>query len=98
MADLRASLAARGYPDVETYVQSGNLLVNTRVGAARLGADVEAALHADLGLDIDAIVRTGAQLRTIVAKNPFVADGLPTTALHFGYCKSKPAAVAVREL
>ena len=28
-----AALAAAGYADVETYVQSGNLLVNTRVGA-----------------------------------------------------------------
>jgi uncharacterized protein (DUF1697 family) len=98
MADVRASLAAAGFGDVETYVQSGNVLVSTRVGAARLGADVEAALHAELGLDIDAIVRTGAQLRTIVAKNPFLAEGLPTSALHVGYCKSKPTAAAVREL
>ena len=98
MADLRASLAAAGYPDVETYVQSGNLLVETRVGAARLAADVEAALRADLGLDIDAIVRTGAQLRTVVSKNPFLAAHVPTSALHVGYCKSKPTAAAIRAL
>src|SRR6476659_7811060 len=98
MADLRASLAGAGYPDVETYVQSGNLLVETRVGAARLSAAVEGALRADLGLDVDAVVRTGTQLRKVVAANPFLAEKLPTNALHFGFCKSKPSAAAVRAL
>ena len=98
MADLRAALAAAGYPDVETYVQSGNLLVNTRVGAARLTADVEAALRAELGLEVDAIVRTGPQLRTVLAANPFLAERVPTNTLHVGYCKAKPTAAAVRAL
>ena len=98
MGDLRASLAGAGYPTVETYVQSGNLLVETRVGAARLGADVEAALRADLGLDIDAIVRTGAQLRNALSTNPYVAERVPTSALHIGFCKSKPTAASARAL
>jgi uncharacterized protein (DUF1697 family) len=98
MADLRASLARAGYPDVETYVQSGNLLVETRISAARLAAEVEAALHADLGLDVDAVVRTGAQLRKVLAANPFVGEGLATSALHVGYCKSKPARAGIHAL
>jgi uncharacterized protein (DUF1697 family) len=98
MADLRAALAVAGYPDVETYVQSGNLLVKTRVGAARLTTDVEAALRADLGLDVDAIVRTGPQLRKVLAANPFLAEQVPTNTLHVGFCKSKPTATAVRAL
>src|SRR5262245_1195729 len=98
MAEIRASLADVGYPDVETYVQSGNLLVQTRAGVARLTADIEAALHADLGLDVDAIVRTGAQLRAVVSKNPYLAEPVPTSALHVGFCKSKPTATATRAL
>ena len=94
MPDLRAALAAAGYAEVETYVQSGNLLVTTRVGAARLGTDVERALRASVGLDIDAIVRTGAQLRKILTANPFLADGVPTSSLHVGYAKTKPAPAA----
>jgi len=98
MADLRAALGAAGYPDVETYVQSGNLLVNTRVGAARLTADVEAALRTDLGLDVDAVVRTGSQLGKVLTANPLLADRVPTSTLHFGFCKAKPTAAAVRAL
>jgi uncharacterized protein (DUF1697 family) len=98
MADLRAALATAGYPDVETYVQSGNVLVTTRVGAERLSKDVEGALHEELGLEIDAIVRTGAQLRTVVAGNPFLARGLPTSSLHVGFAKKKPARAAVAAL
>jgi uncharacterized protein (DUF1697 family) len=98
MADLRASLAAAGYPDVETYVQSGNLLVNTRVAAARLTSDVERTLRSDLGLDIDVVVRTGAQLRTVLARRPFRSERLPTSALHFGFAKRKPSTAAIRAL
>ena len=98
MADIRASLADAGYPRVETYVQSGNLLVETRAGAARLTADIEAALRADLGLDVDAIVRTGSQLRTVVAENPYLTERVPTSALHVGYCKTKPTTAAARAL
>jgi uncharacterized protein (DUF1697 family) len=98
MADLRAALATAGYPDVATHVQSGNLLVTTRVGAARLSRDVETALRAQLGLDIDAIVRTAAQLRAVLAANPFLAEGLPTPALHVGYAKRKPARAAATAL
>ena len=98
MADLRAALATAGYPHVETYVQSGNLLVTTRVGAARLSTDVEAALRTELGLDIVAIVRTGAQLRTVLSANPFRADELPTSALHFGFANAEPTRAAVTAL
>ena len=98
MADVRAALADAGYPDVETYVQSGNVLVNTRVGAARLTTDVEAALRTGLDLDVDVVVRTGSQLRAIVARNPFLADGLPPCSLHVGFAKAKPARAAVAAL
>ena len=98
MADLRAAMAAAGYPDVETHVQSGNLLVSTSVRTARLAADVEAALRAELGLEVDAIVRTGAQLRKVLTANPFLAEGGPTNALHVGFAKVKPTPAAVRAL
>ena len=98
MADLRTALAGAGYAEVETYVQSGNLVVQTSVGAARLAGDVEAALRAELGLDVDAIVRTAAQLRRILTANPFLAAGEPTKALHVGFAKKKPAAATVRAL
>jgi len=98
MADLRAALATTGYADVETYVQSGNLLVTTRVGAARLGTDVEAALSQHLGLDIDAIVRTGAQLRKVLTANPFLVERRPASALHVGFAKTKPTRSAVAAL
>jgi uncharacterized protein (DUF1697 family) len=98
MADLRAALASAGYPDVETYLQSGNLLVTTRVGAERLSTDVERALQASLGLDISAIVRSGAQLRKILAANPFLAERTPPSSLHVGYAKAKPTRAAVAAL
>src|SRR5262245_37201073 len=98
MADLRTAMTGAGYPDVETYVQSGNLLVNTSVGASRLSTDVEAALRTDLGLDVDAIVRTAAQLRRLLGANPYLAERVPTKALHVGYAKTKPKPAAVRAL
>ena len=98
MADVRAALEHAGYPDVETHVQSGNLLVDTRVGAARLARDVEAALRDDLGLDVDAMVRSAAQLRKVLASNPFLAAGEPPSSLHVGFAKARPTRAAITAL
>jgi uncharacterized protein (DUF1697 family) len=98
MAGLREALTGVGYPDVETHVQSGNLLVDTRVGAARLARDVETALRDDLGLDVDAMVRSAAQLRKVLAANPFLAAGEPPNALHVGFAKARPTRVAIAAL
>jgi uncharacterized protein (DUF1697 family) len=72
MADLRELLEGLGYDDVRTHLQSGNAVLRapTRSGAAVEKA-VSAAIDRELGLKVDVVVRTAAQMAAVVAADPF---------------------------
>ena len=73
MADLRAALGDAGYEDVQTYLQSGNVVLRSDREPAAVARDVIAAT----GLDVEVMVRTAAQLAKVVEENPYpqVSDG-----------------------
>jgi len=75
MADLRAAVESLGHTDVETYLQSGNV-VFTRGGrgTSDLGAGIRDALRDAVGLDAGVLTRTGAQMAKIVAANPYARE------------------------
>ena len=71
MVELRAMLEKLGCSDVATYVQSGNAVFTTKLGAAALTKGIEAALEKYMGRPIATTLRTLSQLETIIDKNPF---------------------------
>jgi uncharacterized protein (DUF1697 family) len=75
MPQLRSALAAAGFADVRTYVQSGNVVASSRHrSAARAGQAAEAVISAEFGVTTSVVVRTPAQIRDILAWNPFPED------------------------
>src|SRR5262245_60393351 len=72
MADLRKLLTELGFADVQSLLQSGNLVFATE---GRTGAQLEELLEAEakkrLGLDTDFMVRTTGEWRAVIAGNPF---------------------------
>jgi uncharacterized protein (DUF1697 family) len=72
MAELRATLEGLGYEDVQTVLRSGNAIFTApRRAAHTLEREIERALAAELGLESTCLVRTGAELRAVVAADPF---------------------------
>lgn len=71
MAELRAMLEKIGCTDVQTYVQSGNAVFHTKLGAAALTSAIEKALGRYMGRPIATTLRTQAELAAIVDGNPF---------------------------
>jgi uncharacterized protein (DUF1697 family) len=71
MAELRAMLEKLGCTDVKTYVQSGNAVFRTTLGARALTTAIESALERYMGRPIATTLRTGKQLQSIIAANPF---------------------------
>lgn len=70
MPELRTVLGEAGFADVRTYVQSGNVVLSSRAGPAKVGAKAEAAIAERFGFDVDVIVRTADELADVVACNP----------------------------
>jgi uncharacterized protein (DUF1697 family) len=68
MADLRTGLTHKGFGDVESYIQSGNLRFTSALGSV---LDVELAVQAALeqlcGFTVSTIVRTPTQMGDLTA-------------------------------
>jgi uncharacterized protein (DUF1697 family) len=74
MADLRAALTAAGLAGVQTYIQSGNAVVQSALGQAKLEALVQGTIASEIGPDLTVVARTPLQLARILERNPFVAQ------------------------
>lgn len=70
MDELRAALELAGFESVRTHVQSGNVVLAHRGGAAAVAAGVRKVLGDQFGLDVEVIVRAARAFRAIVADNP----------------------------
>jgi uncharacterized protein (DUF1697 family) len=71
MAELRSMLANVGCSGVQTYVQSGNAVFETKLSTAALTTAIEHALEAYMGRPIATTLRTLAQLKAVIDGNPF---------------------------
>ena len=75
MPQLRKALDARGFENVRTYVQSGNVVARSRHrSAAAVGAAVAGVVREEFGLGVPVVVRTPAQLRAVLDWCPFPDD------------------------
>ena len=99
MADLRTLIESLGAEDVQTYVQSGNVVFKSRVrSAAKLAGDIEQRIGRELGLEISVMLRTSKQLGEIVTGNPFEASEADGTKLHVTFLAEAPKASLTRAL
>jgi uncharacterized protein (DUF1697 family) len=74
MADLRALSVKTGLQRPETYIQSGNLIVDADIAADEVRRLLEKAIAKRFGLRVDVVVRRASQWKRYVAANPFAND------------------------
>lgn len=98
MAALRELVEAAGGKDVETYVQSGNVVLRSARSASELGPELECRIERELGLTVAVVVRTKAELARVAAGNPFAADEPDPKKLHVAFLAEKPARARVRDV
>lgn len=97
MADLREVFGAAGGHEVQTYIQSGNVVFRHRVASRdRLQADLADAIEVATGLDVPVVLRTRDELATVVTANPY--EGVEPTRLHVAFLASDPAPGSIDRL
>jgi len=90
MPALREMATGLGYTDVATYINSGNLIFDSPKRAATLEREIAAAIQETFGPRIDVAVRTPAQLKKLLAENPY-PDGHPSQVTIAFLTKAAPA-------
>lgn len=78
MASARRVLEDLGYQDVDSYVNSGNLLFSTMNKVDELEDTIRAALEREFGFELTTFVRTAKQVQKLVDEKPFNLKGADT--------------------
>ncbi len=71
MAELRVALSNAGLLDVQTYIQSGNVIAKSDLGQSSLESLVHEVIFREICADIAVIARTHEQLKRVMEDNPF---------------------------
>ncbi|MGG5259479.1 DUF1697 domain-containing protein [Phycicoccus avicenniae] len=96
MSRLVAVCEGLGYADVWTFVNSGNVVFDATGARASLERAMERAFEDDLGFECTTFVRTAAQLRNVLAAEPFPVEAGDTHIVTF--LKEAPAAADAKRL
>lgn len=96
MEALRALYESLKLRDVQTYVQSGNVVFRTEEkDLVRLGKRIENGIEGKFGFRPDVILRTSSELRGVIARNPFAKRrGIEPSKLLVTFLASEPSAEA----
>jgi uncharacterized protein (DUF1697 family) len=71
MADLRELLTEAGFENVETYVQSGNIALDSTAKSATLERRLAELIEERFGFAVPVIVRSRKQLAAVIEHDPF---------------------------
>jgi uncharacterized protein (DUF1697 family) len=96
MAQLRDICTALGCSDVSTYIQSGNVVLDTELTAKKLADSLESAIGDAVGFTPRVVVRTPTELADAQAANPYTTT--EPRFVHIGFLTAKPTAAALTAL
>jgi uncharacterized protein (DUF1697 family) len=85
MADLRRVATGCGFGDVQTYIQSGNLVFTSSAPATTVATELGRAIAAEGGPKPGVAVRSHAQLAAVVAGNPYLDRSTDPKQLHVAF-------------
>ena len=71
MAELVGLCSSLGFHAVRTYIQSGNVIFDSNLSAQEIRSRLQDALAVKMGKAIAVMIRTPAEMRSILSGNPF---------------------------
>jgi uncharacterized protein (DUF1697 family) len=91
MKSLAAMFTVAGCVDVETYIQTGNVVFSAPPTVAkRLPNTIKVAIEQQFGFSVPMVLRSQEELAACVGRNPFLKRGTDTAALHVAFLADVP--------
>ena len=91
MKELAAMFRGVGCSDIQTYIQSGNVVFRAEAALARrVPALITGAIWAGFGLKVPVVTRTGDEIAAVAANNPFLTAGVDPKILHVAFLMDRP--------
>ena len=100
MEHLRALCSSLGFRNVETYVQSGNIVFQTpKENAVSLSKRIGESILESLGFDTTVIMRTAQEMQVVVANNPFLKEkDVDSSKLHVTFLSETAQKSSLKKL
>jgi uncharacterized protein (DUF1697 family) len=98
MPDLRALFTEAGYENVQTYVQSGNVVLGAAAPPGQLEDEAQRLISERFGFDVPVVVRTREELAAVVALNPLGDVATEPKRYQVSFCMEEVAPGVVATL
>lgn len=100
MDQLRKSFEVLGFEQVQTYIQSGNVVFKAaKFSTSVLSRRIEKQILSDFGFPVSVISRTADEMGTAISSNPFLKTrGIDLERLHVMFLSEAPATAAFKKL
>ncbi|ATA90634.1 DUF1697 domain-containing protein [Capnocytophaga stomatis] len=74
MSFLKEILEKGGFVNVKTYIQSGNVVLQTELSPAGVSGKVHQLIKENIGAELPVIVKTADEIRQVLNENPFTEN------------------------
>ena len=98
MAELRDLLNDLGFQNVQTYIQSGNIILESDEGKSVVCNKIKEGIQAKFGYDVPVIARTIPQWKKAIANYPFSTDNTKIVAFVFLSKKVYETKIEVKDI
>lgn len=92
MDALRRLFESAGCSSVETFIASGNVILDSELKPAELEPRIEDHLHKNLGYRVATFLRSVPELAAVAAHQPFPESELTGATLYVALLRAKPSA------
>jgi uncharacterized protein (DUF1697 family) len=100
MDRLRTLFEGLGFTQVQTYIQSGNVVFRAgKFSPAGLSSKIEERILKDFGFSVLVLLRTGDEIGMTIKNNPFLKNrGIDQEKLHVTFLPGPPETSVLKEL
>jgi uncharacterized protein (DUF1697 family) len=96
---LRVACGELGLGAVQTYLQSGNIVLTSSLTAARVSQLLKERIDTHTARPVPVLVRSTKEMAAVIAANPFVGrKGVSVDKLHVTFLAREPVAVDTARL
>lgn len=99
MKELSTLFSAAGCCDIQTYIQSGNVVFTAPLSVAgRICDEITAQVMKRFGLSVPVVLRSATELQEAHNNNPFLKLGMAEETLHVTFLADLPSAHRIESL
>lgn len=89
MAELKTVLLKEGFEEVNTIIQSGNIVLNTPLSMEETQTKFKSILEKDFNLNVPVLVVTPTKIKQALDKFPFFDKSTDESKLHITFMNTK---------